>query len=113
MIGPAVITTLKFVGIALVVGDDERTAMRALIMDDADFAIRIAHKNHGLAADEGPNIVTGFAHLALVADIDPGPAKDPFHLRFEDFRIDIESAVHAAGLHQGVEGLARCHDAVP
>jgi hypothetical protein len=99
MIGPAVITTLKFVGIAFVVGDDQRTAMRALIMDDANFAFGIPNENHGLAADEGPYIVAGLAHLALVADVNPGAAEDPFHLRFKDCRIGIKPAMHAAGLH--------------
>src|SRR6516164_8340715 len=102
MIGPAVIATLKFVGIAFVVGNDQRTAVSALIVDDANFAFGIANENHGLAADEGAYIVAGLAHLALVADIDPGPAEYPFHLRFEDCRIGIESAVYTAGLHQGM-----------
>jgi len=53
MIRPAVIAALKFVGIAFVIGNDQRTAMRALVMDDANFALGIANKNDGLAADEG------------------------------------------------------------
>src|ERR1700746_1564203 len=76
MIGPAVITTLKFVGVTLVVGDDQRTTMRALIMDDANFALGIANKNHGLAADESPRVVAGIANLALVADVNPRDAED-------------------------------------
>jgi hypothetical protein len=100
MIGPAVITTLKFVGVTLVIGDDQRTAMRALIMDDANFALGIANKNHGLAADESPRVVAGIANLALVADVNPRGAEDSFHLRFEDCRIGIEPAMDAAGLHE-------------
>ena len=53
MIGPAVIAALEFVGIALVIGDDERAAMGALIVDDADFAIGVAHQHDRLPADEG------------------------------------------------------------
>src|SRR5438045_8528549 len=83
--------------------------MGALIIDDANAAF-IAHQNLRLAADEGPHIVAGFTNLALVADIDPRGAEDPLHLGFEDGRIGIEPAVHAAGLHQAIEGFVRGHD---
>ncbi len=86
MIGPAVIAALEFVGVALVVGDHERAAMGALIMNDADLAVGVAHQHDGLAADEAAEIVAGILHLAFVADIDPGGAENALQFQFEDGR---------------------------
>src|SRR6195256_5147597 len=49
MIGPAVIAAREFAGIALFVGGHHRTPMRALIMDDVDFSLSIAHQHDRLS----------------------------------------------------------------
>src|SRR5262249_54188505 len=87
MVGPAVVAALKFLRSALVVGDHERAAMGALIMDDAHLAIAVAHQNDRFAADETTNVVAGIFYLAFVADIDPGVAEYPRHFQIEDRRV--------------------------
>ena len=74
--------------------------MGALIVDDADGAVGVAHHHHRLAADEGAEIVAGIFHLAFVADIDPGDAEDALQLELEDRRIGVDLPVHAAGLDE-------------
>src|SRR6266581_5108324 len=103
MIGPAVIAALEFAGIALVVGDHERAAMRALVMNDPDFALGIAHQHDRLAADKSADVVAGIFHLAFMADVNPSRPEYPLHFEFEDRRIGVEPAMHPAGLHKGVE----------
>ena len=118
MIGPAVIAALEFLGIALVVGDDERAAMGALIVDDADFAVGVAHQNHRLLADEGGKIIARIFHLAFMADIDPGGAENALELEFENGGIAIDAAMNARWLHQRSETfrgecLRRWHRQLP
>ena len=100
MIGPAVIAALEFLGVALVIGNDQRAAMGALIVNDADLAFGVAHQHDRLAADEGAEIVAGVFHLAFVADIDPGSAENALQLELENRRIGVDLPVHAAGLHE-------------
>src|SRR6476620_6687509 len=98
MIGPAVVATGEFAGVARVVGDHHRTAMRALIMDDANGALGIAHQNNRLAADEGAEIIAGIFHLAFVADVNPGGPENALELKLENFRIGVDLPAHAARL---------------
>jgi hypothetical protein len=37
--------------------------------------------------------------LAFVADVNPSRPEYAFHFEFEDRRIGVEPAMHAAGLH--------------
>ena len=101
VIGPAVIAALEFLGMALVIGDDQRAAMSALIVDDADLAFGVAHQHHRLLADEGGEIVARLLHLAFMADIDPGGAEDALHFEIENGGIGIDAAMNARRLHQG------------
>ena len=96
MIGPAVVAALEFAGIAAVVGDYERSAMGALIVDNADFAFGVAHQYDRFPADEGTKIIAGVFYLAFVTDIDPGDAKYPLQLEFEDRRVGIDLPMHPA-----------------
>ena len=100
MIGPAVIAALEFTGVALVAGNDERAAMGALVMDDADFALGVAHQNDRFAADKRAHIIPGFLHLAFVSDINPCHAEDALQFQLEDGRIGVDLPVHATGLNE-------------
>ena len=74
--------------------------MGALIVNDTNGAVGVAHQHDRLAADEGAEIVAGIFHLAFVADIDPGDAENPLQLELEDRRIGVDLPVHAAGLDE-------------
>src|SRR5262249_53606338 len=100
MIGPAVIAALEFGRVALVVGDDERSAVGALIVNDADVALGVAHQHHRLAPDKCAKVVAGIFDLALVPDIDPGDAEYPFQLELENGRIGVDLPMHTAGLKE-------------
>ena len=80
--------------------------MGALVVDDADFAVGVAHQHHRLAADEAAEIIAGIFHLAFMADINPGDAEDAFQLELEDGRIGVDLPVHAAGLNEARQVLA-------
>ena len=80
--------------------------MGALIVNDADGAAGVAHQHHGLAADEGAEIIAGIFHLAFMADIDPGDAENALQLELEDRRIGVNLPVHAAGLDERRQILA-------
>ena len=79
--------------------------MGALIVDDADFALGVAHQHDRLAADKAAEIVAGIFHLAFVADIDPGDAEDALHLELEDGRIGVDLPMHPAGLNEARQVL--------
>src|ERR1700683_5392465 len=100
MIGPTVITALELAGVALVVGDDERAAMRALIMNDTDLALRVAHQNHGFTAEEAAEIIARIFYLTLVADINPGGAEDALQLKLKDDRVGVALPMHEARLNE-------------
>ncbi len=74
--------------------------MGALIVDDADRALGVAHQHDRLAADEAAEIVAGFFHLAFVADINPGDAENALHFELENGRIGVDLPMHAAGLNE-------------
>ncbi|MFZ3226999.1 MAG: hypothetical protein WA230_15985 [Xanthobacteraceae bacterium] len=94
------VAALEFVGIARVVRDDERATVSALIVDDPDFTLSIAHQYDRFGADKGSEIVARLFHLAFVADIDPGNAKNPLELKLENGWIGINLPVDARWLHE-------------
>src|SRR5579872_1553270 len=100
MIGPAVIAALKFAGVAFIRGDDQRSPMGALIVDDVNGAVGVAHQHDRLAADEASIIVAGIFDLAFVADIDPGDPENAFQLQLEDDRIGVNLPMNTAGLNK-------------
>ena len=79
---------------------DRRAAMGALIVNHVDFTVRVAGQYHRPATDTSSYKVTGIFDLTFMSDIDPGPAKNPFHLQLEDFRVAIDPAMDPARLDE-------------
>jgi hypothetical protein len=75
--------------------------MGALIVNDTDHAVSVAHQHDRLPPDEGAEIVAWIFNLAFVADINPRVPENPFHLEVEDGRIGVDLPVHATRLNVG------------
>ena len=107
------VTALEFVGIARVIRNNERPTVGALIMDDPDFTLGIAHQYDWFGANKCAKIVPGFFHLALVADINPGNAEDSLQLKFENGRVRIDLPMDAGRLHEVCKRFTRLHLQLP
>ncbi len=103
MVGPAVIATAELVGVPAVGGDHHGAAVGALIVQQTDRSVRIAHQQQRLVADTGGEKVPGVSDLALMPDIDPGRAEDLRELALEYIGIGVEAPVHATRLNKGVD----------
>jgi hypothetical protein len=80
--------------------------MGALIVQQLDFPVGVAHQQQRLAAYPGSKKVAGRFDLALVPDIDPCRAEDPVELEAKDVFIAIDASVHSPGLNQRSNLLA-------
>ena len=94
------IAALEFIRVAFVGGDDHRAAMSTLIAQHLQFSVGVPHDDNRLAGNLRAEEISDVLHLALVADIDPGGAKDVLELQIEDGRIGVEAAMDASGLHE-------------
>ena len=74
--------------------------MGALIVQHTEFSGRIPNDDNRLARDPRAKEVSDVLHLAFVADIDPGGSEDAIEFELEDFRVGVEAAVDASGLHK-------------
>src|SRR5215471_1424902 len=108
-ISPPMIAATIFVGMSAVGRDNHHAAMRTLIVHERNVSIEIAREQERLFADSGRNKIARTFDLALVPDIDPGVTEHTFELQFENVRIGIEAAVHAAGLDQRTNVVGRWH----
>ena len=63
------------------------------------IAVGVADHHERLAPDKRPEIIAGVLHLALVADINPGGAENPFELKIE-VRIGVDLPMNAARLNK-------------
>ena len=60
-----------------------RAAVRAGIVEAADFAVEPANREHRIASDAAPDVLAALADLAVVADIVPAALENPLHLALE------------------------------
>jgi hypothetical protein len=81
-------------------------AMRAAIEHHVQRTAGVAGDDHRLPAHHGGVEAAGLRDLALMAQVQPGPAEDQPHLLLEDRGIHIGRAMHAAGLHEAA-GIGR------
>jgi hypothetical protein len=100
MIGPAVIAALKFVSPPLIERDHHGAAVGALVVQDMELFVGTADDDDRLAPDLRAKIIARLAHLAFVADIDPGPAENALELKLEDRRIVVKRTMHRSRFHQ-------------
>src|SRR5260221_3542853 len=94
-VGPAVVAAAEMPDVALAVADHLGAAMAAAVVEDMHGAVAVPAHDDGLPAERRRDVVAGLRHLAVVADIDPGPPEDPRHLELEQLGIDIDVAVNA------------------
>src|SRR5262249_3602743 len=114
VVGPTVIAAGEFRRVALVGRHDHRAAVGALVVDHTHGSLVIAHQNDRLASHARGEIVAGLFDLTLVPDIDPGGAKDAFHLQLEDSGIGVEPTGYATGGDQpGKLGIEFAHRLIP
>src|SRR6266700_298247 len=93
LIGPAVVAAAEELDVALAVADHLGAAMAAAIVEDVDGAVAVPAHHHRLPAERRRDVIARTCHLAVVADIDPGPTENPFHLELEELGVDVDIAV--------------------
>src|SRR6266567_7499076 len=114
VIGPTVIAAGEFRRVALVGRHDHGAAVGALVVDHTHRSLVIAHQNDRLAPHVRGEIIAGLFDLALVPDIEPGGAKDAFHLEVEGGGTGVEPTVHAPGRDQASKlGIDVVHRLTP
>ena len=100
MVRPAVITALKFVGVAFVERHHHGAAMGALVVQRVQFAVGAADDHDRFAAKLGTEIIARLFDLALVTDVDPRRTENAFELKFENSRIIVKATMNHARPHQ-------------
>src|SRR5262245_44870358 len=100
MVGPAVVAAAKFRCVTFSGGNDERTAMGTLIMQQRNSSVRIANEKQRLSRNAGGKKIAGLGKLAHVSHAAPCRGDNFLKLELEYFRIRIKTAVHAAGLNK-------------
>lgn len=98
VIDPSMVRTNPALGAAARLAADHGATVRTGIDEAAQDAVGAAADDHGLASDDGGQIVVRIGNLAVVADIDPGAFPNVPELLLEDVRIGIERAVDLEGL---------------
>src|SRR5665213_330792 len=78
---------------------DERAAMAASVMEHMNFAVLVAAEHDWIPADIAGHEIAGCRHLALMPDIDEGPAEDALHLELEDGRILVDAPMNPIVAH--------------
>src|SRR5206468_6330317 len=76
---PAVIRTDELAGRSRRRLAHGRAPMSAAVDEHVDRAVGVSRHDHGLARHPRREEVAGIAHLALVAEEQPGPAEQPLH----------------------------------
>ena len=92
--GPAVISALQLLHVALLRHAHTVAAMRTLVIEDV-HAFFAAGEHHRLQSDLLDDEIAWFGHLALVADVHPAPIEDPLHLVIENGRRCVQRSVYA------------------
>ena len=100
MIGPAVITALKLVGLPLIERNHHGAAMGALVVQDMQGVVGAADHHDRLPPDLRAKVIARLAHLTFVADIDPGTTENTLEFKLEDRRIIVERTMNGRGLYQ-------------
>ena len=104
---PAVIGALERFAVAFVPAAQSGAAMRAAIVQRADFALGVAHDDERTQAKPPRDEVVDVRNLAFVRQIGPGPAEDMRHLGFENRRVGVDQAVRLVLLHQIIPVVER------
>src|SRR5262249_35807276 len=98
--GPAVVEAGEAVGMTAALVDHLGTAMAAAVEQHADAAVTLAHHDDGLTPELGGVGVAGVGDLALMADIEPGPAEQTLHLELEDLRVGVDTPADAPDIDE-------------
>src|ERR1700687_2493470 len=80
--------TLKRPRVARFLSTDQRAAMSASVVQDADHAVVAAHENQRAACHSSRAEVAGVRHLGFVADVEPALVEYAPPLLLKTFRID-------------------------
>src|SRR6267142_1884923 len=106
-VSPGVVWAAKSpAGIAGEVADQLGAFVRAPVHEKPDAAVGMADANHRLGRNIQRDEVARLAHLARVADVDPGARPQALHLELEDLRVRVDVAVDPIGLYQALERSA-------
>ena len=89
-----------------------RSAMGAAVEQHPHAAVALAHHEDRLPAHLRRHEIARARDLAVMAEQQPGPAENPFHLQVEDAWIGVGVPMHPAGLHQLRDPLGRPHGAL-
>ena len=116
--GPAVVGTAKCAAdVALAVFNQLGALVAAAVVQDVHSTAFVSHHYHRyLVVDIGGEVVTGFGHLGLVADENPGLPPDTLHFQFKNVGVDIGPFMDAGRFHQGGDLFfadSLVHDVIP
>ena len=81
--------------VAIGVDGEPLLEIEAGVDEDADLPVAAADHEHRAASDHPAAIVTGSGHLAVMADVKPGPAEDSFLFQRVDFPRGQRRTMHA------------------
>jgi len=109
VIGPAVVGAGEGLGVARIGAANAHATVAALVEEDFDAAVFLAHHDHRVFTHVGGHVVPGLGDVGIVPKQQPGATEDALELELVQFLVGVNARVDQALvlIDQCADGLVR------